>query len=474
MGAYRPWSLVKGAISTLAAALVAVACGGAEGGGQAAAGGKAAGAKRTVPAVEAIQARRGSLPLEELVSGYVRARSQVEVRAEVSAPVSEIHARTGEEVQRGQVIVRLRDDVFRDQIAQAEASVRLAEASAAAAGARVAELEATVHRLRPLAADAVVSRMELEVQEAQLAAAVAAVQQAQAQVANASATLRERRSAREKTVIRAPVDGHIGAHNVAVGMITNPTAVLFVLGDLTHLLVEVPLAESALARVRVGQTAHLRASGLGAAAITARLARISPFLSPRSFSTTGEIDVDNADGRLRPGMFVTASIQYGETEPGTLVPTSCLWEDPRSQVRGLFVVEMPASGDATAAAGSPTPPDEISVEPYPVRFQRADIAAEGKSAVSLRGVTPGTWVVTTGQQLLPTRDSGSARVRIATWEGVTALQGLQRESVLLRFLDKQQEVARLHGAAPPSVRDYLQATGSAASDRPAAAAGVDR
>ena len=53
------------------------------------------------PPVEAVQASIGSLPLEERLSGVVRARNQVEVRPEIEAPIVEVAVRSGEAVEQG-------------------------------------------------------------------------------------------------------------------------------------------------------------------------------------------------------------------------------------------------------------------------------------------------------------------------------------------------------------------------------------
>jgi HlyD family secretion protein len=154
-------------------------------GGLAACGGGGAGDGNRVreenpPAVEAVQARSGALPLEERVTGVVRAENQVGVRPEISAPIVEVLVRSGASVRRGPPLVRLDDGTLQEQLRQAEASVRLEEASAKAARARVAELAAQLTRARQLAAQALVSRLELETLEAQSAAAVANADQADA------------------------------------------------------------------------------------------------------------------------------------------------------------------------------------------------------------------------------------------------------------------------------------------------------
>ena len=60
--------------------------------------------------VEALPARTGGLPLEEAISGVVRARNQVAIRSEISAVVVEVLARNGDAVSAGQPLVRLDDE----------------------------------------------------------------------------------------------------------------------------------------------------------------------------------------------------------------------------------------------------------------------------------------------------------------------------------------------------------------------------
>lgn len=397
------------------------------------------------PAVEAVPARRGTLPLEERLNGVVRADNQVIVRPEIEAPVVAVLVRNGEAVASGQPLVRLQDDTLRDQLRQAEANVRLAEASGREARARVAEVEASARRIRELARQELVSALEAETQEAQLAAVRASAAQATAGVDEARAAVEERRTALDRAVVRAPVAGRIGQRNAEVGMLVGPDDALFVLGDLGDLIIEVPLNEEMLRDIRTGQEVRIGAPALrgspGGQSLTATLSRISPFLEENSFSTVGEIDFDNSAGRLHPGMFVTVDIFYGESAAATLVPTSALWEDPRTGLRGIYVLKAPPAKGPDAATG--------------VRLQNVEVLAEGRGMAGVQGVRAGEWVVTVGQHLLAEDRAESARVRPTTWERVLQLQGLQREDLLQSFLDKQQRWARERGTEPPTRDEFL-------------------
>lgn len=409
------------------------------------------------PPVEIVEARIGSLPLVERVNGVVKAENQVAIRSEIDAPIVEVLVRSGEAVTRGQPLVRLDDAALTEQLRQAEASVRVAEATAAEARARVKEIEARVTRSRALFEEDLVSGLTLETEEAQLAAASATAAQTEAQVERSRATVAERRSALDRTLVRAPVSGRIGQRHAEVGMMADPGTVLFVIGNLDTLVIEIALREQLLGDVEPGTPVRIVPGARSAAPLDAQISRISPFLDETSFSAAAEIDVPQHDGRLQPGMFVKVDVLHGQTEEATLLPTSALWEDPRTGERGLFVVR---SDTPFAAGAHDAPPSEQS---YPVEFRRVDVLAEGRGTIGVDRVTPGEWVVTIGMQLLDTTGSGRARVRPVTWERVLELQELQREDVLAEFLAKQREMARVHGAQPPSNAEFLRGKASGGS-----------
>lgn len=456
----------------LAALATLVACGGV---------GDDQAVERQPPRVEAVAARAGTLPLQATISGVVKARNQVAVRSEISGVVAEVLAESGQAVARGLPLVRLHDDELRDQLRQAEAGTRVAEAAAAEARARVAELAARVERTRMLAVDELVSAQEVETQEAQLAALEASAELAAARVEQAEATTAERRSALAKTVVRSAVAGRVGQRRFEVGMRIDPDDVLFVVGNLDQMVIEVPLTERMMDQVEVGMPVIVESRKSGGEPIRAVLSRVSPFLAEESFTSVGEIDIDNRNGRLRPGNYLTVHILYGESRRATLVPASAVWEDPGSGRRGVFAVESAAglvspgegsvgsSGVAEADDGPPQPREDE--EPRSIVFRPVEILAEGQGTMGVNGVRDGEWVVVIGQHMLreQARDeqrqhgaqaeggplTARARVRPTSWQRVQELQGLTREDLLAGFLDKQQKVAAALGAEIPDSEDAV-------------------
>lgn len=394
---------------------------------------------RLVPAVEAVEARFGSLPLVERLSGVVKAKNQVEIYSEISAVVESVHVENGDEVTKGQPLVSLRDREFQERLKQAIAAQQIAAAQAKQAEARLNEINSELRRTKALAEKNLTSDADLETIESQAISAEADVQLAHARVEQARANAAEQEEVLTQTVIRAPVSGTVGNRNAEVGMMVGNGTRLFTLGQLDTVRVEVVLTDRMLDYIKSGQRADIQATNIPSGSLTASLSRISPFLHPVTHSTDAEIDMANPDHNLKSGMFVTVDIYYGESEKATLVPLSALYENPLTGATGVYVSRDTSN---TIEGEGIQPRAQASLtEPVPFEFVPVDVIAKGRMNAGISGLDPGNWVVTIGQDLFGGQ-SGDARVRPVNWEWVEELQNLQREDLLDELVKKQQEAAR--------------------------------
>lgn len=409
--------------------LLAASCGSGDNGG--------AQAERPVPGVEAVQARLGTLPLTQRLSGVVKAKNQVAIYPEISAVITEVLVRNGDTVKRGQPLVRLRDKEFRDRLKQATASRQIAVAQARQAEARLKEAQSDLKRVRDLARQEMVSTAELESAETSVALAEADMDLAAARVEQAEANVGEQEENLSQTVIRAPVAGSIGGRNAEVGMLVSGNTRLFTLGQLDSVYVQVVLTDNMLASIEEGQPTEIFSTHFPSGTLSAPLARISPFLHPVTHSTEAEIDVANRDGLLKPGMFVTVDIFYGESEEATLVPLSALYEQPATGVTGVYVTEASLDVDPAASLNGDKP--ITFTPPVPFTFVPVQVIATGRMNAGISGVKPGLWVVTLGQNLLGT-ETGEARVRPVKWEWVEKLQRLQREDLMQDVIERKSSL----------------------------------
>ncbi len=447
------------ALPLAAALLTACGGGGDDGGPQDGPPGAGPAGETATPSVEAVEAREGTLPLRERLTGTVRAAGQVVISPQVSGPVVEVLAQNGERVEAGDPLVRIRAETGRSQLQQARANLENTRAQMASARAQVEELEAQFERTQALAEDSLVSREALETQRSQLEAARAEYEQMQAQVEEARATVEEREEALDQSVVRAPIDGRVGQRNVEVGMRVDPQTSLYTIGRLEDMQVEVPVPQDLLTDLDVGQPVEIQAESMPDTVISAQISRISPFLQEGSFSGQVEIDVPNHGGLLMPGMFVTVDVLHGQTSSTTLLPKSALYDNPATGERGVYVIEA-ADTDVELVEGDSV--GELS-SPVEARFRQAEVDAEGRQLVGLRNVEPGAWVVVVGQHLLTDVASDGAvetRIRPVSWERMVDLQRLQRIDLVRDFLERQQRMARRWR---DSLRGDTTSSGSAGS-----------
>ena len=382
------------------------------------------------PAVEAVQARTGALPLVERLSGTVWSDNQITLYPEISGRITALYVKNNYTVELGQPLIELSDQQYREQVRQAAAGERIAQARVRQAAARLAERESQYNRTKSLGRAEFVTAVELESLAAQLEAARADLQLAEAQLEQASATLAEQQDMLARTIVRAPIDGVVGQRQAELGMQVSSSTRLFTIGNIERLQVRVNLTDTMLRHVKPGQPVEIfipLADGQ-VRSVRGELSRISPFLNMVSRSTEAEIEIHDADPALRPGMFVPVDILYGQSREATLIPTMALFTDPTTGAEGVYVVAPP---DADAGA-LPNETGGLS-EPRPAEFRRAQVIARGDMTVAVAGVSAGDWVVTIGQDLLAT-GRPTARVRPVSWNDVMKLQGLSREGLLRNLL----------------------------------------
>lgn len=394
------------------------------------------GSDATIPSVEAVQARFGSLPLQQRLSGVVQAQKQVEIYPRISAPIEEVYKQDGEEVEEGDALVKLRDREFVSRVQQAEADLRINRARVKQAEAVLNETESQLQRQQRLYEQELSSDIELERLQAEKQSAEANYELAVAQVDQSLSNLEEQQELLAQTTIRSPITGTVGLRNAEVGMQATPSTQLFTVGDLNDARITVNLTEQMLGFIKAGQRAIIRSESMTDQVIEGEVSRISPFLGMGSFSTEAEIDVENIRELLLPGMFVTVDIMYGESEQATLIPLSSIYRHPRTGETGVYVApDYGAETDPVEQVDSSNPPP-LS-QPTMVEFVGIDVIAQGRETAGVVGVQGGDWIVTVGQNLLINNESGTAKIRATSWNRIIRMQQMNPKDLLRDIMNER-------------------------------------
>lgn len=160
-------------------------------------------------------------------------------------------------------------------------------------------------------------------------------------------------------LVRAPVSGRIIDLAVASGEYQNdPAAVLMTVADLSTIWVTANVPEKDIQRVAVGQDAVIDFAAYPGEHFAGRVQFIGEVLMPETRSVRVRIELDNPQGRLKPGMFARVTLR-GKEAPEILVPPAAL------QVRGdksyLFVEKTPWSFERRPVEVGETLPDGVCI-----------------------------------------------------------------------------------------------------------------
>lgn len=353
--------------------------------------------------VETASATRGEFVASADFVGTLQARATADLYAKANGQIVEMRVDTGDRVRAGQTLARIDSGELGERVAQAQAALRMAEATLGERRANLGIARSTADRTRNLFEQQLVSQQQNEQVQSELQAAAAQVEVAQASVSQARANVGAARAELEKTVITAPFSGVIGKRYLDRGAFAATNRPVFSLVDLSRIKTTVALTEKDAARVRVGQRALVAAEADPSAQFQGVVARIASVFDPNTNTTEAEIEIDNPDGRLKPGMFANVSIAFA-VEPGAiLVPRSAVVEDERETF--LFLAQQgpaPPAAPQESGKGEQGPPKAAgpSWTAKRVAVKRIGTGTDPKhDQVAIEGpVEAGQSVITLGQQ----------------------------------------------------------------------------
>jgi macrolide-specific efflux system membrane fusion protein len=197
-------------------------------------------------------------------AGIVQARTKVDVGAQVTGQIRQVHVQLGQHVRKGDALVSLDPELARNAVLQAEASLSQQEASLDARRVDVATARREAQRQRTLLAGEATSRAELEQAEANLAKLEAEVKGQTSQANRLRADLDNARLRLGYTRVVAPVDGDVVSIAVQEGQTVNAeqqSPTLLTLAQLDTVTIRAQVAEADVRHVRIGQEASFTTLG---------------------------------------------------------------------------------------------------------------------------------------------------------------------------------------------------------------------
>lgn len=264
--------------------------------------------------------------------GTVRARNSAVIAARIAGTVVAIHAKEGDRVPRGKLLLTLEAAENIAGAAQARGAVAEAERGVEEAQSRKKLAEATFERYRKLFAEQAVTRQEFENRQMEREVAAQGVARAEARLSQAREGAAAAGTIAGYGRVTAPISGIVTARGAELGMTVFPGAPLMTVEEEGNYRLEVAAPETLNGRVKLGDPVRVAIDGL-AASLQGRVAEVVPMVDPASRTFTVKVDL-NASG-LRSGMFGRAGFPVG-TREGLLAPKGAIVE--RGALTSVWVV----------------------------------------------------------------------------------------------------------------------------------------
>ncbi|HMJ93539.1 MAG TPA: efflux RND transporter periplasmic adaptor subunit [Allosphingosinicella sp.] len=289
--------------------------------------------------------------------GNALANEQVTLSAPVTERLVRLGFDDGDYVRKGQVIAVLASGVENAQLAEAQARQR--------------EANQQLQRIQTLRKRGFATQANLDAQSAAAGAA-------RAQAAEARASIGER-------VITAPFSGYASLRTISPGAVVNSGTPIATISDISLIKLDFPVPETALSAIKPGLTIDARSAAWPDQPFRGQIANVDPVVDPNTRSIMVRARLANPDGRLKPGMLLTVTIETGPRMGLSVPELAVVGEGDR---RFVYVVDQ--GGTAK----------RIEV--------RTGLSSAGRIEI-LEGLKPGQKVVTEGVVKL----SDGMKVRLA-------------------------------------------------------------
>jgi membrane fusion protein, multidrug efflux system len=287
--------------------------------------------------------------------GSLRAVKGAELSLEASGVVESISFNSGDDVEAGAILLKLRTA---DDVARLDSLKAMAELN-----------EITLDRSQRLLKTQAVSQAQLDSDGAK-------VKDAKAQVAQQQAII-------DKKILRAPFAGHLGIRAVDLGQYLGAGTAIVTLQALDPIYVDFYVPQQSVDQVRLGQQVSVKVDAYKDQTFVGEISAVNPKVDVSNRNVQIRATLKNRDHRLLPGMYATIDIAVGSPATYVTLPQTAISYNPYGDT--VYVVESKGND----AAGKPQlVARQTFVTVGPTR---------GDQVAILRGIDAGDTIVTAGQ-----------------------------------------------------------------------------
>ena len=294
--------------------------------------GAAASGTAPAPTVEVAKVSSRKLSITVRLPGELQPYEAVAVFPKVTAYVDSISVDRGSRVKAGLLMARLVAPEVVAQRAEAQSKLQAAEAQRAESQAKLSSDESTFQRLKSASATpGVVAGNDLEIAQRAVDADRARLEASRESAEAARSALKSVAELEGYLQVRAPFTGVVTERNVHPGSLVGPSTSAF--GSAVPMLrvekadrlrLVVPIPEKYASGIAEGTRTEFSVPAYAGQTFSGTIARIAHSVDVKTRTMPVELDVNNADGRLSPGMFPEVVWAVRRAEPSLFVPVSAV------------------------------------------------------------------------------------------------------------------------------------------------------
>ena len=267
-------------------------------------------------------------------SGTIRPGTEVKITPEVSGEVVEIYAKEGDRVEEGDLLLRIRQDLYLSQVEQANASLGTLRAQCTRQRAEARQARTNHERNRKLFEVNAISAAEFQRSRTELDIAQSSLQAAEFAVRSGEAQLKEARENLLKTTIYAPVGGIVSRMDVekgerVVGTSQMSGTELLRIADFSRMEVEVEVGESDVVRIEQGDSVRVEIDAYPRRVFQGTVTQIANSAKVANFGVRIELLPDSV--KFLPGMSAAVKIVTERRKGCLTVPVAGIFTRSRQE-----------------------------------------------------------------------------------------------------------------------------------------------
>lgn len=363
--------------------------------------------KATVVKLETVQ--KGDLTRSISAPGTVDARTRVKVSAQVSARITALPFREGQDVKSGDVVVRLDAEDLQANLDAARAGLRADEARLEGTQAALARSKSELERVRALHKSKDRSDAELEAIEAAYLQQESSLRVAEQSIESSRAQVRRAERDLSNSVIASPIDGTVALVNnevgeLVLGTFNNLGQTILEIADLTEIIMRAEVDEGNIQQVKTGQTATVYVTAYPDREFPGRVDKVRPQkkTSVRDgrnyFEVEIKLELRDDEKLLLVGGLANCDIHVETMYDVLKVPSQAVLDRRLEELPSDVASRATGVGRNKAFARVVYVMESGKTKPVPVTAGSSDL----RSTVILQGLEPGARIITGPYKVLAT------------------------------------------------------------------------